>query len=265
MSQHQEIANRFAPIVFLSASEKYLPCSVDHYLTNSALMNRSGVVIPRGDVKATDLPTQPEASDWSLDCAQEAWRGADANTLADIPFYARVIEGEQTYEIAYIFFYAYNGAFNVFNISKLEAGAHQADLEHVSVFVSKSTMEVEKVYYSAHGANEGEWVMRPDLVMEDGRVVVYSARGSHATYPSSGTIWRCVGAINDHTDKGLAWNPKKTILVDNDTPWNQFSGCMGFPDAVSAPMRKSWWWKEDGISTNFFSRLCCLCLPKPLP
>ena len=73
--------------------------------------------------------------------------------------------------------------------------------------------EVVSVWYGAHGWRDGVWRHGEQVEREDGRVVVYVAKGSHATYPEEGTWWRIWGHANDVTEKGVRWDVQEVVLM----------------------------------------------------
>ncbi|MHC4444241.1 MAG: Vps62-related protein [Planctomycetota bacterium] len=100
-------------------------------------------------------------------------------------------------EVQFWFFYPFNGPGRVriclsgnicddYNLT--ENGRHYGDWEHVDLRFINSTGELVSVYMSAHSG--GHWVTRKDfgsvLQFVDGHPVIYSAKYSHAHYPSAG-------------------------------------------------------------------------------
>ena len=146
------------------------------------------------------------SSDFDDDC--EIVKGDTTNcnggkgSQCNVPMYATLSsETDDQLVFTYFFFYPFNGAFDVFG---WKAGAHESDLENIQVYVKKANSEysLEKVYYSQHSggtmyqANEIE-------VRNNEQAVVYSAKGSHASYKDTGTQKReHFAPIYDHTDDG---------------------------------------------------------------
>ena len=184
-----------------------------------------------------------------LDIQKSSWCGEKDN-LDNVPIYASVFQNKNYYQIHYIFLYTYNAPYKVLNC--IDAGEHQSDLEHITIFVSKQTMKIESAYYSAH--EDGMWLHNSDLEMTDNHPVVYIALGSHACYNKAKTYLRIFGFANDHTsNKGIHLKPN-VKYIDEKTNWNQYKGFLGKPDNCHTPMYRGWWGHEDGKNTNFWKR-----------
>ena len=99
------------------------------------------------------------------------------------------------------------------------------------------------IYFSAHGGGEAcDWGDEACLSKQGDRPVVFSARGSHANYPSEGHHTHDEALI-DLTDKGRIWDPIKPayfykydpatdILTaaepgTDPTDWFHFNGAWG--------------------------------------
>jgi hypothetical protein len=63
-----------------------------------------------------------------------------------VPFLVQWKEDDEYYKPRFIFFYAYNGPFDVCG---KEYGAHGGDVEHATFQINKKTLELEWVYCSA--------------------------------------------------------------------------------------------------------------------
>lgn len=267
------MAQKFAPVVYLHSEEDYFPCTIEYYCQHSSLWDGNECIIPDGRLNIKKLPTDPECSSWRLDVEKKAQRGEDPRFLDNIPFYVNIVEKEDRYQIFYIFCYAYNGPFWLCGVAEsikrcacCNVGAHQADIEHITVEVKKEAYQrsdekesdlVIRAYFAAHGSRDGRWIEGKNLKWENGRILCYSAKHSHASYQKRGTIWRCLGCINDHTENYHVWIPKELVYIDDTTHWNQFSGYLG--KHVRTPLRHSWWRDESRISTNWFCRFFCAC------
>jgi len=82
-------------------------------------------------------------------------------------------------DIQYWFFYPYN---QFIDIPKI---AHEGDWEHITITVNHAG-EFHSAWYSQH--NTGMKLTRDRLeFVDDSHPVVYSARGSHASFPNAGS------------------------------------------------------------------------------
>lgn len=100
-------------------------------------------------------------------------------------------------------------------------GFHDHDVERVTVAYAMDTYLEDraqpiKIYYGAHGTGQGMWV--PWLACpktKEGRVIIYVARGSHASYPSPGIKFRIFGFANDVcNNRGvrIAFDPNMSLV-----------------------------------------------------
>jgi hypothetical protein len=140
------------------------------------------------------------------------------------------------YDIQVWFFYAYNLGSMGFN--------HEADWEHVTISVS-SDLEFVSAYYSAHQG--GVRIDRAsDLAWMDAtHPIVYSARGTHASYTTAGA--HRTPAIVDWTyDGGPRWQTWKNFInlgerdhVLGGQDWARYDGRWGHPgwfEVTSGPV-----------------------------
>lgn len=75
-------------------------------------------------------------------------------------------------------------------------GYHEHDIEFVRIYYVRE--KPTSVFFSAHSPNQGSWIKWEDCEHgEDGALVVYVSRNSHANYHCSGIHWRMFGFAND--------------------------------------------------------------------
>lgn len=139
--------------------------------------------------------------------------GVPTGELNDVPFYVHVFpEKGGTLYIQYWFFYNFNGPTMGF-------GYHQGDWEHVAMRVD-STCSTRLGYQPyAHGTPPAFTnVVKPGVAEEeDGRLVVYSAINSHATYLTPGEHEGGTSFTKDHTTKGMRWFPNALVNAGEKT------------------------------------------------
>jgi hypothetical protein len=119
------------------------------------------------------------------------------------------ILGEQTVDVFYFFFWAYNLGNEVIGMN---FGNHVGDWEHIMIrFVhGKPTA----VHLSAH--SDGVAYTYDAMEKRDSRPVVYCAGGSHAFYAKSGNhAYSPVGRLGpvDHTSQGPLWDPTLNYIA----------------------------------------------------
>ncbi|KAI9882158.1 MAG: hypothetical protein M1823_006097 [Watsoniomyces obsoletus] len=139
----------------------------------------------------------------------------------------------------YFYFYTYNQGNTLFGI---EIGSHVGDWEHNMIRFQDGTPQA--IWYSQHATGEAfTWA----AVEKDGlRPLAYSAKGSHAYYPTPGrhdytipNVNTLIGALVDYTDRGKLWDPiqsaytyiydkeRKDFIPTEDRP-NQPTGFLRF-------------------------------------
>lgn len=230
------LARRFAPVVRLHPDDQYRPASVEWYLRRVqmrfAVRGRSDrQILDKGRVTPASLTTQ------SFD-SQQSGRGYPSEFFLQIPnnheerrtrrgslrdarCYSHTVSTRRGTEIQYWFFYPYSG-----NISHVGHFAHEGDWEHVTLRLIPGDSAVSEVFYAAHEG--GAWHPARRVVNDAGRPVVYSARWSHASYPTAGTQARS-DLPDDHTAAGPVWNCASALVeLDAARPaWMRYTGRWG--------------------------------------
>ncbi len=96
-------------------------------------------------------------------------------------------------------------------------GYHRHDLEAVTVLFTQGGLP-RHVFFFAHADRQGMWVPWAECERTaDGALVVYVARGSHASYPRPGRYWRVLGFANDVcSSRGAMVRPVVRPAQDRD-------------------------------------------------
>lgn len=155
----------------------------------------------------------------------------------DQPTYVSVYERGDDIYINYFLFYSLNPEPLCLLGCKCCCGFHLADIEHIQVHLKNR--ELERVYYSKHSG--GNWVDKKDLLLEDGKPVVYVALNTHACYERPGLHLRIAGLVPDFTGLGHTLVSDKVIMIENELMYHGTYGngrVAGFP-------QKSCWMRED--------------------
>lgn len=220
------LVRKFCPIFYLCRNEPYMPCSVEYFLKNSELVLRQGkeekVLADRGSVTEELVMEHQERLKNHRDVLlilrldPEARRGEDIGN--DVPVYANVKSirssaGEfEALEITYITLFAFNGHYEI--LPGLSVGAHDGDIEHLSVRVDPTNGELIGVWFNSHRNHDGSWVAATNVERENyGRLVSYVALHGHGHYPRPGTVYRHFFLGNDRCEKGQSWSPNTVVLV----------------------------------------------------
>mmetsp|Transcript_23194 Transcript_23194/g.74628 ORF Transcript_23194/g.74628 Transcript_23194/m.74628 type:complete len:391 (-) Transcript_23194:17-1189(-) len=279
---HEALARELCPHFLLHSGDPWGPSSVEYYLAHCALYCGSTEVIPRGLLDgpalaaATCQVVRPDGSrqvvradeagtGWSLHPDPRCF-GGFRHDMATAPIYVRVRDsGGDLLELTYVTFYPFNGWYPVL-CGLLQAGAHAADIEHITLRVRRNTRELHSVFFASHRYRDGEWKVAKDCEFDPrtGRLRAYVARGGHGHYWRRGRHLRLYGFGNDVCDGKDAWDPQaNVVLLDPHrlTPgheWLQYKGLWG-PTSVSSMTEQEWFWRECPRSRGWFKRLFCQC------
>jgi hypothetical protein len=228
-----ELARKYAPEVRLTPTSKSwtLPANVDWYLSRISMrfnhtqdLNVCGdcEVLTKGKVTQTNIHRQPHktkdktcqhtndnrysnsSSYFFLDPSSNDVHKGSSNP-SDWRVYVHVKRAKSGgFFIQYWFFYPYNNYYDII--------IHEGDWEHITVRLDANGNPV-KAYYAAH--SEGTTHNWGNLQKVNGtHPVVYSARGSHASYPTAG----------DHTIKGLPLGiPAKDDTYNSGPVWQTWN------------------------------------------
>ena len=96
---------------------------------------------------------------------------------------------------------------------------HQGDWEHISLLLDRGG-QLNGGYFAAHGRPAR--VPADKLEVRKGRTIVYSARGSHASYARAGAH-----PHGDETDEGPEWETWRSLEPLSGQAWRRFAGAWG--------------------------------------
>jgi len=114
--------------------------------------------------------------------------------------------------IQYWWFIGYNDGFLSQN--------HQGDWEHASAVLLNGTFI--GAFMSAHG--KSKFCPQKDLDFVQSHFIAYCAKGSHASYPKTGTFH----FGTDVTAKnGVEWQTNKNLKPLESQPWKEYAGAWG--------------------------------------
>lgn len=201
-----DLLRRHAPVIQLSRGEKYEPCSVDWYVSQSRVVDDASGKVLAETVTARDLPSFPKTAALQPRDPSGVRRGG-----ADPTLYTRVSQGtygsEKFRDLWYHVFFAFNGTLS----------SHQTDVEYVIVRVFGSDSAPSSVFMSAHSG--GRWYDVAELEKRDGRIVAYAALGSHALFPGPGTRNRFLGLGSDRVVAGGKAYADLPLLSADSIAW----------------------------------------------
>lgn len=237
-SPDQQLAEKFAPIIILQAQESacddsgepFLPAPVEVVFNDPTVILREGAaqdplsspvenrdLFGRGDGYATDLPGKPRQPGCDYETHFKAVMGDRQPVI-----YANIAveEGRRGIALQYWFFYY----FNQFN------NLHEGDWEMIQLLFDADSVEealtqlpAEVAFAQHDGGERADWDA-PKLEREGTRPVVYTSRGSHASYYGPG-LWLGWGQDNS----GLGCD------LTNGTPARIDPEVRLIPDSITSP------------------------------
>lgn len=247
----QEIAN-LAPIVRIHPAEEYRPMSPDEFIARSRFRHHRSWQSDQGFHRTSQQWVTTDSHDavyygipanvlaaYTLHADGKNRRPRDSNCgdsynvflqpdgrltgpttpTGVVPAYYHYRRIGRTHEIQYWWFCGFNDSFASFN--------HQGDWEHVTVHFEREA--IVGVFLAAH---EDGTIVRPGagLRLVGGRPLVYMAKGSHASYPTTGT-W--MAGIDVTSDLGPEWDTGRLLRSLAVQPWRDYAGAWGEVGSIS--------------------------------
>lgn len=243
-----DLAQQFQPIVYLHPSEIYYPIAIHDYIDKSHIFDRklNKVIAQQLSSSLLGQLITNDNHGMSLNDESAKYGNSDVN---EVPVYVRINRNRDDIYITYVYFYGYNAPLKLFGL--IPFGAHFADLEHVTLKIHNNT--IDSIYISYHA--NGQWLSKNDIQFDGLHPILYSARGSHATYNRPGALFRLFGFGNDRTAKGRKWKGSLFQLRDKQDPGynNDIDGFVYYAGNfgrkhVGGFVDRIWWhepWKEE--------------------
>lgn len=198
LKQIEALFEAYSPFIYFHPKEIYLPCSVNWYFNNGALLYTKGEesnpvpIEPNG----SNLP-QGGSSDGSywldLPVDEDSKEKVRKGDLASSEVYLHVkpMFGSTFTDIAMWIFYPFNGhttaKLGLFDISLGHIGEHVGDWEHLTLRISNFDGVLYKVYFGQHSS--GTWTDTSTVEFHTGnKIVAYSALNGHPFYSKPGLL-----------------------------------------------------------------------------
>ncbi len=287
MSDDNALLSQYAPYVYFHSEENYFSSSVDWYLGQTELFDSDGAVqftsAPPTAQQLADT-SWDQKKGWYLQ-VPEAQQGAcypgvkpDVTTGAGSGCYAYVQTSGSNKYLNYWFFYPFNGSVldadenkgafaalktieelaKFFHSKKFGGDTsglvdlHEGDWEHMIVALGAGDTP-EELYLSQHASgSKTSWKDIEKYNDPNGGAtshpIVYCARHSHATYPTSGehadpslpfplNKLPAKITVHDLTNKGAGW---ATWIDLGVVPYDQHGPTSGGFAAWSVPANQGW-------------------------
>lgn len=255
------LIQKYSPIIYLADDEPYSPIDFNEYINQALLKNVKTQKVFKPEVafnaaifgKWLLQYDELQSGDYTLFLPQgkhsPVVKESIPFNMSNIPLYVHTwtppnirASSKEVY-ISYTHMYAYNAAPLLFDCLPLNHWAHYADLEHLIIHTDRFG-DVYEIYNSRHDG--GVWLKPQECGWSQSHPLVFSARGSHATYNTMGKHWRFC-AVPDVCDMGYRWFSNNLIRVSDeigdmpdDLKWTHFKGNLGDGDIANFPL-KHWW------------------------
>lgn len=213
-SEVERLVRENAPILVFHPDEKNFPADPLEYIEHSELRHHRAIISDetlagRGEIDPAQLGELDDDQYNFLDLdnfyRQALGRPPDAGGASMAPIHYEVDQGPP-FKVTYHVFYAYNDGPLSQN--------HEGDWERITVDFKQSrgadgavSYEPDKVHYSAHH-NDDKPVSWADAETENGRLLVYVAKGSHANYPGDGNRPTIYDAHPRYTPRQIIPSPE---------------------------------------------------------
>lgn len=265
-----QAVHTYAPVVYMAKKEEYRAANASEYITNSSLkwshqgkgadqtfdtpghidqgalgrgdysnrarnaqgLDTGRLIRSNEDVRPKDNRGPGGDEGFYLDLPKEHHKSQRSGT--DAPVY---YEAKNGHYITYWFFYA-------FNAGPAPGGVddHEGDWERICVHLDSSNRATEVAYFQ-HDGPPKVYAWRD--VPKEGvtHPVVYSAKGSHASYTSPGSkrlhkSGLPIPVVKDHASKGARWVADPGGAADHLTDvtqqaWYGYGGAWGEPGSIT--------------------------------
>lgn len=239
---------KYTPLVYLYSEEKYLPYDIEKYVSNFRPTWRNGSTIhlknknkndplyENQTLELSDLENLPKStkeelvfltslSDFDTDPEWITGKHNKPNyytgEIKDAPAVLIVTDkGNGWVDAFWFYFYSFNLGPFVMGFGPF--GDHIGDWEHSVMRFYNG--EPVMVWMSAHGGGGAYFYdyMEKESIDKSGisvgtelQPVIFSARGTHANYPSTGQHNHDLpySILSDFTDRGGLWNPSMNYLA----------------------------------------------------
>lgn len=241
------LVEQHAPVLYFHRDEQYFTSSIEYYLDNSDVkLNEEVILSSPGQRELYDFSkTNPDANLASIHPREYHIKNGDLqNTVS----YVIIKHAETAIYITYIYFFPYNGAYNV--LGCIKAGAHDADIEHFTIEINPNTLRPLRYYFSNHGYQEGGWYYPYEIEYENSKPVVYVAKYSHGLFYKPGVVIRIGGFANDVMNKGTKLEPQNynrviiekedSMFFDDSRSWIYYPGQWA-PTGIRGVVGQAWY------------------------
>lgn len=233
------LIKKYSPIIYLHSRELHYPIKVEELFTSGNSYIRDiyshKTIVEAGKVTMQKIYELYKKSDSKqeyyfelascLEYGSDPKNNSNKNGILNTPVYVITFEQDDKLYIQYLFLYGFNAPYSIGGLFSEKStyfagwrGAHQADLEHMTLEFDKNSRTLLRIYFSAHGRYDGMWLdwEGRDIEREGTHPVIFISKGSHGVYPRAGVYRRALGFANDITNKGIRWEPRIVRIYKED-------------------------------------------------
>lgn len=246
--------SRLAPAVYLHSSEAYRPMSAATFLSRSRLRWSHDAACPdhqlagTGEIRAASLGSGAygHQTAGNILCGDSGRRyasnekvrprdgvtgtegmfldmdnGARGGSGTSAPVYYEYVRGSF---VTYWFLYGNSQPPGPSLIT--ERLSHEGDWERVSVRLDGNDQPTDVAFYAHNGYCTLPWSR---VAKQGGHPVVYSGKGSHASYATAGShpVSFAGLSFSDETNRGAAWSTWQSLFNARAQGWYGFGGAWG--------------------------------------
>lgn len=250
----QDIA-KYAPEIRMHPGEKYFPMHPAQFIRESRLRHDKGgwfdegynkvkrkwertnsrsssyynipmAVLNRYKLHSNGKNRRPldknRGSSWNVFLQPKGKPAGTRRPTHNVPVYYFVKQNSREYKISYWYFFGYNDGWGKFN--------HQGDWEHITVVLDKRTKAFKGIYMAGHGKVRYYRKSQIAFARTHPRYpgthpIVYSAKGTHATYEKVGSFH--IFGTDKTGNGGVKWQTWKNCKPLKNQSWKHFAGAWG--------------------------------------
>ena len=232
------IISNYAPRIWWHSEEKFGPSDPLQFLAKSTVwihhLWRQNEKVNHGELKALNLIKNVTSEDYYLESDESTAREVNIHAPIFWKFGSERLMNQVNSKsvpnshVRIVLEYWYHSSFNETGLFQI--GNHQGDWEGLAHIIDLSLTSEGKLkhhlvmtFLASH--ESGQWFCPQELEYHEGHPVVFSAKGTHATYRKEGDQKSTF--LIDKTQRGIAWDSWHQIRPLALEPYFEFLGSWG--------------------------------------
>ncbi|KAH6620344.1 hypothetical protein C7974DRAFT_231796 [Boeremia exigua] len=217
-----EFVLKYAPVLYMHSEESHFPTDLNTFLGHTTpRINYNPVPNTPNPLTLTTLPqlgadvylTSNDDVTSTPDWLRGTPPASDSTTTGTNSAIVINTKSDNSVDVFYFYFYAFNPGTAVLSVPFLTFGAHVGDWEHTMLRFPSPAGPPDAVWFSQHANGQAFRYAAVEKDADGIRPVVYVAKGSHANYAIPGIHSHVIpnlnlpfGALQDYTNKGKRWD-----------------------------------------------------------